>query len=138
MFAGQAACLSLFLQNVARQQLALGIGDGFKFGDDREAVILRQALDDAGAQQQAQSLWHQYQLERKVAARQAGLGMMKLDTALGQFYRLQFTDLAQYGLRDNLAEQLDAFVQGLEVAGKRAVTFADLAQQVLGLEFAQV
>jgi hypothetical protein len=53
--------------------------------------------------------------------------------------RLRRANLAQHGLCDHdLAEQVDPFVLGFEVAGQGAVAFADLAQQVLRLEFAQV
>jgi hypothetical protein len=64
--------------------------------------------------------------------------VLKVDAAFGDDHRLRFADFAEHGLRDHLAEQVDAFVLGFEERGEGAVALADLAQQVLGLEFAQV
>jgi len=46
--------------------------------------------------------------------------------------------LSEHGQGDHLAQQIDAFVLGFQERGDGPVAFADLSQQVLRLEFAQV
>ncbi len=58
-FAGQASLLGLLLQNVSRQQLALGVGQGFELGADVElAILAKLGVNDHGTQQQAKGLGH--------------------------------------------------------------------------------
>ncbi len=64
--------------------------------------------------------------------------MLEVDATLGDDHRLWLADLAEHGEGDHLAEQVDAFVLNLEECREVAVALADLAQQVLRLEFAQV
>jgi len=138
LFAGQASFLGLLLQNVAGQQLALGIGRVFEFGADVEAVSLAVAMGHACAQQQAKGLWHQHQFDRQVSSGGNRRGVLKVDAAFGDDHRLWLADLPKHGDSDHLAQQIDAFILGFQEGGEVPVALADLAQQVLRLEFAQV
>jgi hypothetical protein len=95
-------------------------------------------MGDAGTQQQAKGLRHEYQLDRQVRASGDGRRMLKVDASFGEDHRLRFADLSEHGQGDHLAQQIDAFVLGFQERGDGPVAFADLAQQVLRLEFAQV
>ncbi len=68
----------------------------------------------------------------------SGGRVLKVDPAFGDDHRLRLADVAEHGQGDHLAEQVDAFVLGFQERGDGPVALADLAQQVLRLEFAQV
>ena len=121
------------------QQLALGIGQGFELGADLE-LLRRQwtAVHHLGPEQQAQGLWHQDHLDRQVGVEGDALRVVEAHAAFGQADLARRADIAQQALGHGLAEQVDAFVDDLEVVGQGAVAFADMPQQVLRLEVHQV
>ncbi|MNJ67109.1 hypothetical protein D3C77_632500 [compost metagenome] len=83
-------------------------------------------------------MWHQYHFHRHAVARGNRLGLVELDATFGQHHGLWRTELPQQGLRNNRAKQVDTFVLRFEESGQGTVLVAELAQQVLRLEFAQV
>ena len=95
-------------------------------------------MGDTGAQQQAERLGHQHQFDRQVCTGCDGRRVLEVDPALGDDHRLRLADVAEHGEGDHLAEQVDAFVLGFQERGDGPIALADLAQQVLRLEFAQV
>ncbi|MNJ73702.1 hypothetical protein D3C77_705350 [compost metagenome] len=60
--------------------------------------------------------------------------MVEADAAFGEHHRACRADVLEQVLGQRLADQFDALVLYLQVAGQRAVAFGDLAQQVLGFE----
>ncbi len=127
LFPCQAPFLGLFLQDIAREQLALGIGHGFEFRAHVKTCALGIAMGDPRAQQQAERLGHQHQLDRQVRAGRQGRGVLEVDAAFGNDHRLRRADFIQQAARHDLAEQVQAFVLHAQEGGEGAVFLAELA-----------
>lgn len=131
--------LLLALQDVAGQELALGIGHVDELGANLEIAFgARVAVGDAATQQQAVGAWHQHHLHLDPGAGRDLLRLGELDTAFGDDHPLRLADLADQRVRDYRAEQVEAFVLGAQEGSQGTVLVAELAQQVLGFEVRQV
>ncbi len=134
-----APLLLLALQDVAGQQLPLGVGHVGEFGADLEAALrARVAMGDLAAQQQAVGARHQHHLHLHPGAGGNRCGLCELDAALGNDHRLGLANFAEQGLGNYCAKQVEAFVLCAQESGEGAVLLAQLAQQVLRLEVGQV
>ncbi len=134
-----APLLLLALQDVAGQQLPLGVGHVGEFGADLEAALrARVAMGYLAAQQQAMGARHQHHLHLHSGAGGHRCGLREFDAALGNDHRLGLANFADQGLGNHRAKQVEAFVLRAQEGGEGAVLFAQLAQQVLRLEVGQV
>ena len=124
--------LLLALQDVAGQQLPLGVGHVDEFGADLEtAAWARVAMGDFAAQQQAMGARHQHHFHFYPGAGGNLRGLRELDATFGDHHRQGLADFAQQGLGNHRAEQVEAFVLRPQEGGEGAVLVAQLAQQVL-------
>lgn len=114
------------------------VGHGLELGAHIKAVAFRVAMGDACAQQQAERLGHQHQLDRQMGAGCQRCGVLKVDTAFGNDHRLRGADFTQQAAGHDLAEQIQAFVLHFEEGCEAAIFLIYLAQQVLGFEFAEM
>ncbi len=129
----------LALQDVASQQLALGVGHVDEFGADLEAALgAWVAMGDLAAQQQAVGARHQHHLHFHPGAWGNLGGLGKFDTAFGEHDRQRLAYFAKQGLGDDCAKQVEAFVLCPQEGREGAVLVAQLTQQVLRLEVGQV
>ena len=127
-----APLLLLALQDVAGQQLPLGVGHVDEFGADFDAALrVRVAVGDLAAQQQAVGTRHQHHLQFYPGAGGNLLGLGEFDAALGDDHPLRLADLADQALRDDGAEQVEAFVLCPQESRQDTVLVAQLTQQVL-------
>ncbi|MNM02778.1 hypothetical protein D3C81_127380 [compost metagenome] len=134
-----APLLLLALQDVAGQQLPLGVGHVDELGADFEATLRKRiAMGDLAAQQQAMGAWHQHHLHLHSGAGGHRSGLGEFDAAFGNDHRLGLANFADQGLGNHRAKQVEAFVLRAQEGGEGAVLFAQLAQQVLRLEVGQV
>ena len=139
MFQLLAPLLLLALQDVAGQQLPLGIGHVGEFRAHLEiAVRAPVAVGDLAAQQQAVGAWHQHHLHFYPGAGGDLPRLRELDAPFGDDHPLWLADFAEQGLRDHGAEQVEAFVLRPQEGCQGAVLLAQLAQQMLRLEVGQV
>ncbi len=127
-----APMLLLALQDVAGQQLTLGVGHVDEFAADLEAAFrARVAVDDPAAQQQAVGTRHQHHLQLDPGVGSDRLLLGELDATFGDDHALRLADLADQALRDDRTEQVQAFVLRSQECRQGAVLLAQLAQQVL-------
>ncbi len=129
----------LALQDIASQQLTLGVGHVDEFGTDLEAARgARVAMGDLAAQQQTVGAGHQHHLHFHPGARGNLRGLGEFDTAFGKHDRHRLAYFAEQGLGNDCTEQVEAFVLRPQEGRECAVLVAQLTQQVLRLEVGQV
>ncbi len=134
-----APLLLLALQDVAGQQLTLGVGHVGKLGADLEAALrARVAMGDFAAQQQAMGTRHQHHFHFYPGAGFNLRGLDEFDTAFGDDHRQRLADFAKQGLRNHRAKQVEALVLRPQKGSEGAVLVTQLAQQVLRLEVGQM
>ncbi len=123
-----APLLLLALQDVASQQLPLGVGHVGEFGADLEAALrARVAMGYLAAQQQAMGARHKHHLHLDSGAGGHRCGLREFDAALGDDHRLGLANFADQGLGNHRAKQVEAFVLRAQEGGEGAVLFAQLA-----------
>ncbi len=134
-----APLLLLALQNITGQQLPLGVGHVNEFGTQIETALrARVAMGDPAAQQQAVGTWHQHHFHLYPGAGGNLRCLGELDAAFGNDDWLGLADLAEQGLRNDRAEQVEALVLRTQESSEGAVLVAQLPQQVLRLEVGQM
>ena len=81
---------------------------------------------------------HQHNFHCKLCPDLQFFRVAETDATLADDDRARLADIFQQALCNRLAEEVEALVNDLQVAGQRAVALTDMAQHVLRLEVEQV